>query len=170
MKSQKGITMISLVLYVASFVAVTAVVAGITTFFYSNMKVMDSNISSNSTYNKFNLYFLNECKKTGVSLYAWQNVYVDDSGTETITKDTSALASLPVENKTNFITFLNSDGSKNSFIYDKDNKILYYNSIKLCDNVNDFQIILNQETGKDVLKILINIDGTAFQTKYVVGS
>lgn len=32
MKSQKGITMISLILYIASFVAVTAVVAGVTTF------------------------------------------------------------------------------------------------------------------------------------------
>jgi predicted DNA binding protein len=160
MKSQKGITMISLILYIASFVAVTAVVGGITTFFYSNMKVMDTNIGSNSSYNKFNLYLLNECKKSGVSLYAWRDVTLD-------TGDYARLSNTP---NNSFITFLNADGSKNSFIYDKDNNMLYYNSIKLCDNVNDFQIIVNTDTGKNVLKVLINIDGTSFQTKYVVGS
>ena len=59
---------------------------------------------------------------------------------------------------------------KNSFIYDKDNKNLYYNSIKLADKVEDFQLELTNTSGKDILKVFINIDGTAFQTKYVVGS
>lgn len=161
MKSQKGITMISLILYVTSFVAVTTVVAGVTTFFYSNMKIMDTGIGSNSSYNKFNLYLLNECKKADVSLYAWKDIKLS-------TGETSRLSTVPTDNS--FITFLNSDGTKNSFIYDSTNKNVYYNSIKLCENVNDFQIKIDETTGKDVLTILINIDGTAFQTKYVVGA
>ena len=56
LKSQKGVTMISLMLYVASFAAITLVVGGITTFFYSNMQVLDDSIGSNSGYNKLNLY------------------------------------------------------------------------------------------------------------------
>lgn len=161
MKSQKGITMISLILYVTSFVAVTTVVAGVTTFFYSNMKIMDTGIGSNSSYNKFNLYLLNECKKADVSLYAWKDIKLS-------TGETSRLSTVPTDNS--FITFLNSDGTKNSFIYDSTNKNVYYNSIKLCENVNDFQIKIDETTGKDVLTILININGTAFQTKYVVGA
>ena len=162
MKSQKGITMLSLILYVASFFAITTVVAGITTFFYSNMKIMDTNIGSNSSYNKFNLYMLNECKKANVSLYAWKDIEASTGETSRL-KDSSVIDN-------SFITFLNSDGEKNSFIYDKDNGNLYYNSIKLCENVEDFQIILDNTTGKDVLKIFIKISGTAFQTKYVIGT
>ena len=77
-------------------------------------------------------------------------------------------SSVPANNS--FITFLDSNGNKNSFIYDKDNKNLYYNSIKLADKVEDFQLELTNTSGKDILKVFINIDGTAFQTKYVVGS
>ena len=46
MKSQKGITMLSLVIYVASFLAVTGVVAAITTFFYNNIKVINTDMGS----------------------------------------------------------------------------------------------------------------------------
>ena len=162
MKSQKGITMISLILYVTSFVAVTTVVAGVTTFFYSNMKIMDTGIGSNSSYNKFNLYLLNECKKSDVSLYSWKDVKLSTGETSRIDNDTVI--------NNSFITFLNADGTKNSFIYDSVNKNVYYNSIKLCENVNDFQIKIDETTGKDVLTVLININGTAFQTKYVVGA
>ena len=79
MKSQKGVTMISLILYVSSFVAITAVVAGITTFFYNNVEILDTSIGSNSQYNKLNLYILNECKKEGANLLAWKNN--DSTGT-----------------------------------------------------------------------------------------
>lgn len=164
MKSQKGITMMSLIIYVACFVAVTTIVAGITTFFYSNMQVMDTNIGSNSTYNKFNLYLLNECKKAGVSLYAWKDASSSTAEIERLSNPTA----LPTNNS--FITFLNTDGTKNSFIYDNEKDNLYYNSIKLCENVEDFQVKIDKSTGKDVLSVLINIDGTAFRTKYVIGS
>lgn len=158
MKSQKGITMISLILYVASFVAVTAVVAGITTFFYSNMQVMDTSIGTNSSYNRLNLYLVNECKKSGSELFAWK------SGEN---KDVNRLtnASLATDD---FITFIDGDGNKNSIIYNSNN--IYYNSIKICENVDTFQVSVDKSTGKDVLDILVNIDGTAFRTKYVVGS
>ena len=64
MKSQKGITMLSLVIYVASFLAVTVVVAAITTFFYNNIKVINTDMGSSSYYNKLNLYMANETKKS----------------------------------------------------------------------------------------------------------
>lgn len=165
MKSQKGITMLSLILYVASFVAVTAVVAGVTTFFYSNMKVMDTSIGSNSAYNKFNLYMVNECKKAGVSLYAIKDAR--PTGINEVSRLSNASA-VPANNS--FITFLDSNGNKNSFIYDESKKDLYYNSIKLADKVEDFQLELINSNGKDILNVFINIDGTAFRTKYVVGS
>ncbi len=163
MKSQKGITMISLILYVASFVAVAAVVAGVTTFFYSNMQVMNTSVGNNSSYNKMNLYLVNECKKPGVQLYAIKG----HNGSNEIKEINNVGSS--AENGFDFMTF-KADDSINSFIYDNQNGNLYYNSIKLCEKVEDFQLQLDKSTGKDVITVLINIDGTAFKTKYVVGS
>lgn len=165
MKSQKGVTMLSLILYVASFLAVTAVVAGITTFFYNNIEILDTKIGSNSQYNKINLYMLNECKKEGSSLFAWQNTS-DETGLPTY-KD-------KLTDKTNatqtFITFQDADGNKNSFIYVKSEENLYYNSIKLGEDIKDFKFKIDYGTGKTVLKIFINIDGSTFTTEYVVAS
>ena len=161
MKSQKGITMISLILYVASFLVITATIAGITTFFYNNIEILDDSIGSNSQYNKFNLYLLNECKKQDNELLAWR-----ESNTK---KDISKIVNgLAITDK--FITFKNTTGQKNSFIYDAANEDLYYNSIKLCDKVEDFQIMVNEITGKTVLKIFIKIEGTSLSTEYVVKS
>ena len=160
MKSQKGITMISLIIYVVSFLLVTVTVAGITTFFYNNIEVLDDSIGSNSQYNKFNLYLLNECKKDGNKLLAWKES--DES------KKVSQLENESVEKK--FITFEDNSGKKNSFIYDDENYKLYYNSIKLCDNVEGFEIKVEEVNGKTVLKIFIKIEGTSFSTEYVVKS
>lgn len=165
LKSQKGITMISLLFYVVCFLAVTVTIGIITTFFYSNMQIMSTRTGSNSDYNKLNLYLLNECKKPGVSLFAWR--CYKETG---ITGDFKRLTNLPTGDTNSFITFASETGNKNTFVYDKDTKSVYYNEIKLCEFVDDFQIKLDQSTGKDVLTILINIDGTAFQTKYVVGA
>lgn len=162
MKSQKGVTMISLVLYIASFLVITATIAGITTFFYNNVEVLDTSIGSNSQYNKFNLYFLNECKKSGNQLLAWK-----ESST-LCNYDRLKEATKIKENK--FITFKDKEGNKNSFIYEPNSHSLYYNTIKLCDNVEEFKINLDDSTGKTVLKIFINIGGTVFSTEYVVQS
>lgn len=161
MKSQKGITMVSLIIYVVSFLLVAVTIAGITTFFYNNIEVLDDSIGSNSQYNKFNLYLLNECKKEGNELLAWRES--DES------KNVFQLVDNELIEK-KFITFEEAIGKKNSFIYDDENSKLYYNSIKLCDNVEDFQIKVEEVTGKTVLKIFIKIEGTSFSTEYVLKS
>ena len=161
MKSQKGITMISLILYVASFLVITTTIAGITTFFYSNIEILDGSVASNSQYNKFNLYFLNECKKQENKVLAWK----ESDTNKSMTKLTNAGTIVD-----KFITFKDSLGNKNSFIYVSGTNDLYYNSIKLCDEVDDFQIKVDETTGKTILKIFIKIDGTAFSTEYVVKS
>ena len=177
-KSQKGVTMISLVLYVASFLAVTAVVAGITTFFYNNVEVLDTKIGSNSQYNKLNLYMLTECKRENNSLYAWKN---NPAVSGTVNKLDALSASTSIKNSLGpFITFKDDIGNKYSFIYIAGDNNLYYarknasdgavHLIKLCENVNEFKFKIEYTSGKTVLKIFVNIDGIAFTTEYVVAS
>jgi len=45
-KSQKGITMISLVIYVGCFLAISGIVGAITVFFYNNTSLLNSEVYS----------------------------------------------------------------------------------------------------------------------------
>lgn len=139
MKSQKGVTMVTLVIYVSSFVLITGIVGAITTYFYNNMKLMDVNISSNAEYNKLNLYMANKTHKDGVQILKYGEDY---------------------------ITFLELDGSKNTFVRKGD--ILYYNTYKLCGNVEDFKVSVDDSTAKTVLSVLFKVSGTSYTTKYVI--
>lgn len=144
MKSQKGVTMLSLVIYVASFVLVAGIVGTITTYFYNNMKIIDTNIGSSSEYNKLNLYFIKQTKTDGVSIDSYNS---SDSADK-------------------YITFLQADGTKNTFV--KLGDILYYNNIKLCSNVEDFKTEVDTSTGKTIVKVFFKVSGTAFSTNYVL--
>ena len=64
-KSQKGITMVSLVIYVASFLTVTLLIGYITTFFYNNVDVLNSTAGGAADYNMLCTYIKNECKTAG---------------------------------------------------------------------------------------------------------
>ena len=170
MKSQKGITMISLVLYVASFLVVTALVGSITTFFYNNIEILDTSVGSGSAYNRINLYFLNECKKNGNSLYAWKNVTgsfengtdasSEISSTPDLTDTLNNFGTSTDDNLKNnaFITFKDTSGNTNSIIYDVQNQKLYYNYIKLSDNVDIFKFKIDYSSGQTVLKVFIEIE------------
>jgi hypothetical protein len=153
-KSQKGITMLSLVIYVASFLAVTGVVAVITTFFYNNIKIINTDMGSSAYYNKLNLYMANETKKAGNQILKYES-----------TDDRIDESSVPTD--VNYITFQNGNGEKNTFL--KVGSILYYNKIVLCKNVSDFTIRTDESNGNKIIKIYINIDGTAYSTNYVLG-
>ncbi len=64
MKNQSGITMISLSLYIISFMIIIGIVGSITVFFSNRTKDINMKSGASSEYNKFNLYML-EYTKTG---------------------------------------------------------------------------------------------------------
>lgn len=148
MKSQKGITAISLVVYVVSFSIIAVIVGTLTNYFYSNIQILDSSVSSSSEYNKFNLYMLNETKKKGNTV-------------EVVSDDTAE------NDEGNSIIFISSDGqTKNSF--KKLGNILYYNKIKLCEDVNEFKIKSDKSTGKATVTVLLTIGNNSYSTEYVI--
>ena len=63
-KSQKGVTMISLIIYVASFLTVTIVIGYITTFFYNNVNVMNDTVGMSADYNTVMACLKKEAKKS----------------------------------------------------------------------------------------------------------
>ncbi len=63
MESQKGITMMSLVIYVSSFLIIAGIIAALTTFFYNNTALIDSQTYSAAEYNKINAYLVKESEE-----------------------------------------------------------------------------------------------------------
>lgn len=60
MKSNKGITLTSLVIYVIAMVIVVTTVSTITSYFYNNIDNMNASTDSATVFTKFNMYFSEE--------------------------------------------------------------------------------------------------------------
>lgn len=62
MKEEKGITLVSLIIYVIVMVIVLSVMSSVTTKFYSNTESLNASVEEILKFNKFNTYFLKEIK------------------------------------------------------------------------------------------------------------
>lgn len=141
LKSQKGITMMSLVIYVASFLVVASIVSGITIFFYNNTALIDKEIYSAAEYNKLNMYLVKESEQL-------DNRYAE------------------FDNSSDMYYLDFSDG--NRFTFDNVNNLLYYNKICLCEDVQDFDVQREYQTGKEVLKIKVSFSNKTYTNKYTM--
>ena len=76
MKSQRGITLISLTVYVIVFTIVLGVLAMITRFFYSNIKNAGTDIDPITEYTRFNSYFSDEVNHSNIKILECQKNYI----------------------------------------------------------------------------------------------
>lgn len=106
MKNEKGITLVSLIIYVIVMSIALVIMSYIISNFYSNTEGLNANVEEIIKFNKFNIYFLREVK-----LY------------------NNSIDTISLENDNKYILF----SSGNSFVFNS-NKI-YYNNIEICDNV-----------------------------------
>ena len=111
MKSNKGITLTSLIIYVIGLTIMVATIATLTTFFYKNIDAGDIN-NDKTQYTKFSSVFSNEINR--------KNNRVLDC--KTLEND---------EAEESYIIF----SSGNQYTYNKKSKSIYKNSSKVCDNV-----------------------------------
>lgn len=63
MKNQKGITLVSLVIYIVLLFIILSILTIITNHFSSNVKYLSNTNKNISQINKFNMYFVNDVKK-----------------------------------------------------------------------------------------------------------
>ncbi len=130
MKSEKGVSLVSLIIYLIAMTTVVAIVARVSTYFYKNVNSVETNIEQNEQYVKFNAYITKEISTPNNKINKIGNdgKYVIFSGTS------------------NQYTFSNNDGA------------IYMNQVKICSNISNckFEAIGNN---KDKIKITLNIDG-----------
>lgn len=75
-KSQRGITLISLTIYVIVMVVVVAITSLINSYFFTNMNTATSMINPLTEYTKFDSFFTEEVNHQNIKILACENNYI----------------------------------------------------------------------------------------------
>lgn len=125
MKSQKGITLISLTIYVITMSVVVGVLATVTTFFYKDIKDVNVDIDPITQFTTFNSFFADEVN--------YSNLKVVECGT--------------TNSNQNYIVF--SNGVQYTFV--PENNGIYRNKVKICRNIEMCTFSEIIKNGKSVI-------------------
>lgn len=83
MKSQKGVTLISLTIYIIVMTIVIGVVAVLSTYFYKNTHSLSDKIDPLTEYTKFNSFFTDEVNHNNIKILdCKENYVVFDNGVQ----------------------------------------------------------------------------------------
>lgn len=83
MKLQKGITLISLILYIIVIIMIVAIGFMINNYFYTNTNTLLNKINPNNEYSKFNSLFLDEVNYPNLKVLEYgQDYIVFDNGVQ----------------------------------------------------------------------------------------
>lgn len=132
MKNERGITIISLIIYVILMTFVVAGVTAVTTSFQNNIKEVDKDAKSAVSFAKFNMYFLNDIKS--------KNVHIVSSSRDRI--------ELTLENK---------NGDIENVKYSVQNNALYRNKVKICDGIKSVTILASESNGMSYETVIVRL-------------
>lgn len=136
MKSNKGVTLTSLIIYVIGMTIMVSIIATLTSFFYKNIDIGD--INSNTTqYTKFTSILSEEVNKKNNSVIDCQSL------TEGVS----------------YIVF----SSGNQYTFNQESKSVYRNNVKICDNIGTCDFSYTYIDSKYKIKVSFqtaNIDMT----------
>ena len=141
LKSEKGVTLTSIIIYIIGMVIMATIIGNLTIYFYNNLVNTTNATSANVEYIKFNTFFLDDIKQNSNRV-----LNISDNG--------------------DLIQF--SNGS--TYFYE--NKIIYKNTVKICDEVDWFKV-KRKTTGigadtKVVLEVKMQVGNKTYTTNYVV--
>lgn len=137
----------ALISFIIFFYIVICIVGLILNYFYKNLTDLNNTVSTNSDYSNLNLYFLKVVKVKDVKIKSYGLVEDD--------------------NLSYYITFENDDGTTNTFI--KVGNIIYFNNIRICDNVESFKVIIDK-TLKTSISVEAIISGNVYSSQYIISS
>lgn len=141
MKSEKGITITSLIVYIIGMILIISIMSVVTTNFYKNVNEMSIEINPATEFTKFNSYFSSEINKYNIKILEC--------------KETDAQ---------NYIVFDNGI----QYTYVPDNKAIYQNKVKICRNVEFCTFTNTIENGNNVIKVKMKIGKKEYNNSYIV--
>ena len=126
MKNNKGITLLSLIIYILVMLIAIATLSSLTEFIYGNLGQVNTESYSSEEFNKFNLNFIKDLKDSQDAI-----INANGNGTQII-----------MSNNTNY-NYISSEHS------------IYRNKIKIAENINEFSAEKIIKNSKNVIKIRI---------------
>ncbi len=147
MKAEKGITLISVTIYIIVMLIIVSVISVITSYFYKNVDINSANENLNKQYTKFNSYFVQEVNKKGNKLLEIGET--ENSSGNGIQR---------------YIIFLNG----NQYTYISENKGIYMNKIKIAENITDCTFTSRENNGKTTITVTIEGEGFKKETSYTL--
>ena len=146
MKSNRGITLISLIIYVIVFTIVVATVSTISGYFMKNTDEIVISTDSSQQYTRYTTY---------------------------LTEDINSINFSSLNVGANYIEIVFLDGISHKYMYD-DNKIYFIlkkdeateKIIVLCNKVTDYKFENDKENNK--LKISVTIKGIKYNNNYSI--
>lgn len=143
MKSENGITLASLVIYIVVILMVIVTLTTITSYFQKNVKDFNTKTTSDIEFDKFNLYFVEEVKKTG-------NKVIEP----TLENSQATRIKFSLGN-----------------IYQFKNNAIYLNSnVKIAENVGECKFSWNTQNEKQVVTVYMKIGEEARTTQYTISN
>lgn len=132
MKSEKGITLISLIVYVVAMAITIAIISVVTTYFYNNVNLIGKTLDPAKEYTKFNSFFSEEVNKKGTKVLECNN------GTS---------------EGTNYILF--SDGTQYTF----KNENVYKGKVKIAEGIANMKFSSIIKNGKEAIIVEYTLKG-----------
>lgn len=139
MKNDKGITIISLVIYVVLLTFAIAGISAITSSFYGNVSELDADSKGAVAFSKVNMYMLKDVKSEGVELVA---------------DGTNSKFSLSINGET--------------IRYRVQNNSLYRNNVKICDGVQEARLEGEKTDEISTITLYLKIKNYEKTTTYVL--
>ena len=140
---QSNKIMVNLILYVFIFTIIIFLLGNLINYYHNNLKSMEDNEKQLSQITKLDLFMLKTIK----------------NGDSKIRK-----TGITDDENSYFITF-ERDEEINSFI--KKGDIIYYNQIKLCNNVDNFKVFVDKSE-KESINVEVSIGGKPYNLQYVL--
>ena len=144
MKSEKGITLISVILYVIVMLLVVTIASILTGYFYNNIDINNTEQNANVEFTKFNSFFTEEINIRGNTI-----LESDTEGTSTGQK---------------YIVF----STGNQYTYIKNNKSIYKNNSKIASDIEEFNLKINNSDGKTTIEIELTSGNITKTTTYAL--
>lgn len=132
MKSQKGITLVSLIVYIIAMLIVVAIISVVTSYFYKNINISNESINNMTQFTRFNNYF-----------------------SEDINKASNKVLEYKTADDISYIALTNG----NQYTYLKENKSIYQNNVKICSNIEKCNFGMQIKNGKTVIVVEFQANG-----------
>lgn len=144
MKSEKGITMVSLIIYVIAMLITITIITIVTSYFYKNVDVTSDKYTYFSEFTRFESYISEEVNR--------ENNGILDIG------------QITENNKTQYFVALSSG---NQYTYIPENQAIYQNNVKIASGVEECSFKEKLVNGKQALEITLKIQDKTRTIQYI---